>query len=75
MTDLPVPVIDSSRCDGALLCVEACPTGAIGVVDGKCRIVAPDRCEYCLACENICPADAISLPFLVVFSRAKQERS
>ncbi len=57
-----------------LLCVEACPTGAIGAVDGKCRLVAPDRCEYCRACEDVCPQDAISLPFLIVFSRANQER-
>jgi NAD-dependent dihydropyrimidine dehydrogenase PreA subunit len=74
MNKLQLPVIDSTRCNGAMLCVEACPTDAIGVVDGKCFLVAPERCEYCRACEDVCPQDAISLPLLIVFSRANQER-
>ena len=74
MNELPLPVIDADRCNGSLRCVEACPTGAIGEVDNQCVLVAPEQCDYCRACEDVCPENAISLPFLIVFSRANQER-
>jgi len=50
--------IDEARCDGCGLCMEACPTGAIRLVDGVAR-VERSLCRECEACLKACPRGAI----------------
>ena len=57
------PVVDPSRCIGSRGCVEACPEGAIGVIDGKAQLVNPSACIGHGACAASCPLEAIKLVF------------
>lgn len=52
--------IDLERCTGCGACVEACPPGALYLVDGKATV---DRslCRECEACLAACPTGAIVL--------------
>lgn len=50
--------IDETRCNGCGLCVEACPTGAIRLVEGMAR-VEQGLCRACEACLEVCPRGAI----------------
>lgn len=52
--------VDAGRCSGCGLCVEACPTGAIRLVDGMAR-VDQGLCRACEACLEACPTGAISV--------------
>lgn len=46
------------NCVGCSACVEACPNGAIALVDGKARIDM-QCCTQCTTCEEVCPNEAI----------------
>jgi len=50
--------MDVARCTGCGACVEVCPAGAIGLVDGKAH-VDEELCIGCGACVDACPEDAI----------------
>lgn len=52
--------IDTKKCDGCGLCAEACHEGAIGIVDGKARLLRDDYCDGLGDCLPVCPQDAIS---------------
>lgn len=52
--------IDEKRCNGCGACVRACHEGAIGMVDGKARLLREDYCDGLGDCLPSCPADAIS---------------
>ncbi|MBR5259766.1 MAG: 4Fe-4S binding protein [Eggerthellaceae bacterium] len=52
--------IDEGRCDGCGLCVRACHEGAIGLVDGKAKLLRDDYCDGMGDCLPACPAGAIS---------------
>lgn len=65
----PLPIIDSARCSGCGICVDTCPTNALGMVGDKAVLVTPDACTYCTACQDICPEYAIDLPFVIVFGK------
>jgi len=52
--------IDESRCNGCGLCVSACHEGAIGLVEGKARLLRDDYCDGLGDCLPACPTGAIS---------------
>lgn len=52
--------IDEEKCNGCGLCVDACHEGAIGLVDGKARLLRDDYCDGLGDCLPACPAEAIS---------------
>jgi ferredoxin len=52
--------IDEDKCDGCGLCVSACHEGAIGLVDGKAKLLRDDYCDGLGNCLPVCPTEAIS---------------
>ncbi|MDR2869336.1 MAG: 4Fe-4S binding protein [Deferribacteraceae bacterium] len=52
--------IDEGRCNGCGLCVSACHEGAIGLVDGKAKLLRDDYCDGLGNCLPACPSWAIS---------------
>jgi NAD-dependent dihydropyrimidine dehydrogenase PreA subunit len=52
--------IDRDRCTGCGACVEACPDGAISIVDGVAA-VDPTLCAGCGCCISECATEALSL--------------
>ena len=51
--------VDTDKCTGCGVCVDACPVDAIKVEDGKAKI--SDACVDCGACTGACPVEALSL--------------
>ena len=52
--------INESRCNGCGLCADACHEGAIGIVDGKAKLLREDYCDGLGDCLPACPMNAIS---------------
>ena len=52
--------IDEEKCDGCGLCADACHEGAIGIVDGKAKLLREDYCDGLGDCLPSCPMNAIS---------------
>lgn len=52
--------IDESLCNGCGLCAAACHEGAIGMVDGKAKLLRDDYCDGLGNCLPACPTGAIS---------------
>jgi len=52
--------IDEEACNGCGLCVTACHEGAIGLVDGKARLLRDDYCDGLGNCLPVCPTGAIT---------------
>ena len=52
--------IDEDKCVGCGLCVNACHEGAIGLVDGKAKLLRDDYCDGLGNCLPVCPTNAIS---------------
>ncbi|NLG52758.1 MAG: 4Fe-4S binding protein [Clostridiales bacterium] len=52
--------IDEDKCNGCGLCVNACHEGAIGMVDGKAKLLRDDYCDGLGNCLPVCPTGAIS---------------
>jgi ferredoxin len=50
--------VDGERCQGCGVCMDACPTGAIRLVDGVAAI-EQSLCNECQACVDACPNGAI----------------
>jgi len=52
--------IDGNTCNGCGLCVAACHEGAIGLVDGKAKLLRDDYCDGLGNCLPACPTGAIT---------------
>ncbi len=52
--------IDEDLCIGCGLCVNACQEGAIGMVDGKAKLLSENYCDGLGNCLPVCPTGAIS---------------
>ena len=65
-----MPQIDTDKCNGCGLCVNACGCGIITLVDCKATIVPHNGCDgcrnWCTLCEDICPSKAIYCSFEVI---------
>ena len=53
--------IDEHKCNGCGLCVTACHEGAIGLVDGKAKLLREDYCDGLGNCLPACPTGAITI--------------
>ena len=51
--------IDEDKCNGCGACAAACHEGAIGMVDGKARLLRDDYCDGLGDCLPTCPTGAI----------------
>ncbi len=54
-------IVDSEKCTGCGVCVEACPTEAIQIRNDL-AVVNEEKCIDCGTCEDECAKDAIMLP-------------
>ncbi|SBW07350.1 4Fe-4S binding domain protein [uncultured Eubacteriales bacterium] len=52
--------IDTDACNGCGLCAAACHEGAIGMVNGKAKLMREDYCDGLGDCLPACPAGAIT---------------
>lgn len=51
--------IDDEKCTGCGICVDACHEGAIGLIDGKAKLLRDDYCDGLGDCLPTCPTGAI----------------
>lgn len=52
--------INTEKCNGCGLCAEACHEGAIGMENGKARLLRDDYCDGLGDCLPVCPTGAIT---------------
>ena len=52
--------VDEETCTGCGTCVDACPSEAIEMIDGK-AVVDPEKCVDCGVCVDECPVEAIHM--------------
>lgn len=52
--------IDEERCNGCGACASACHEGAIGMVNGKAKLLRDDYCDGLGDCLPTCPTNAIT---------------
>lgn len=52
--------IDEEKCNGCGVCAAACHEGAIGIVDGKAKLLQDDYCDGLGDCLPECPTGAIT---------------
>nr|WP_330374782.1 4Fe-4S binding protein [Clostridioides difficile] len=55
--------IDEGKCNGCGLCVEACHEEAIGMGNGKAKLLRDDYCDGLGDCLPTCPTNAISFEY------------
>jgi ferredoxin len=54
--------IDVEKCVGCGLCAGTCKQGAIGMVNGKAKLLREDYCDGLGVCLPVCPVGAIRFP-------------
>ncbi len=62
-------VVDTERCKGCLLCVEACPHQVIALAPRRVNVhgyrfveaAEPDACVGCTSCAIVCPDGCITV--------------
>ena len=52
--------INRKKCNGCGICVDACHEGAIGMVNGKAKLLRDDYCDGLGDCLPVCPTGAIT---------------
>ena len=52
--------IDEKKCNGCGACADACHEGAIGMIDGKAKLLREDYCDGLGDCLPPCPTGAIT---------------
>ena len=52
--------IDEEKCNGCGLCARACHESAIGIIDGKAKLLRDDYCDGLGDCLPACPTNAIT---------------
>ncbi len=52
--------IDEEKCNGCGACASACHEGAIGMANGKAKLLRDDYCDGLGNCLPVCPTNAIS---------------
>lgn len=52
--------IDEEKCNGCGACAAACHEGAIGIIDGKAKLLRDDYCDGLGDCLPTCPTEAIT---------------
>lgn len=52
--------IDQDKCNGCGACASACHEGAIGMINGKARLMRDDYCDGLGDCLPACPTNAIT---------------
>lgn len=52
--------INEEKCNGCGICVNACHEGAIGMVNGKAKLLRDDTCDGLGDCLPTCPTGAIT---------------
>lgn len=52
--------IDEEKCNGCGACAAACHEGAIGMIDGKAKLLRDDYCDGMGDCLPQCPTEAIT---------------
>ena len=60
------------KCTGCTICVKACPTAAIKVVNKK-AIIDLDKCTLCGICVDVCKFKAIEILATAQGQKAKPE--
>lgn len=52
--------IEEKKCTGCGICADACHEGAIGIIDGKAKLMREDYCDGLGDCLPACPTGAIT---------------
>lgn len=52
--------INEEKCNGCGLCANACHEGAIGMAEGKAKLLRDDYCDGLGDCLPVCPTGAIT---------------
>lgn len=60
--------IDEDKCIGCGLCANTCHQGALGIVNGKAKLLKEDYCDGLGRCLPVCPTDAITFKEVEVIS-------